>query len=115
MGNLYKIKRSTRYHPFDVPAPYGFLIKKIEHIGWASVCYDDLNQINKREYYPELEEYIFLEPNSVVLQLDETVNGKELERFSKTVKGKYVPDGNYIPCLLDERIMLIKSEFLKPL
>ena len=115
MGKLFKIRRSSRHHPFDVPAPYGFLVKKMEIGGWASVCYDERSGVNKREAEPDLEEYSFLEPNSVVLQLDESVIGKDLESFSKTVKGKYVPDGNYIPCLLDERLLLIKAEFLKPL
>lgn len=115
MGKLFKIRRANRYHPFDVPAPYGFLVKKTESGEWASVCYDETAGYNKREMEPDLEEYSFLEPNSVVLQLEESVIGKDLERFSKTVKGKYVPEGNYVPCLLDERLMLIKAEFLKPL
>lgn len=115
MGKLFKIKRSTRYHPFDVPAPYGFLVKKTETGEWASICYDEMAGINLRDTQPELEEYSFLEPNSIVLQLEDNVIGKSLERFSKTVKGKYVPEGNYIPCLLDERLLLIKAEFLKPL
>jgi len=115
MGKLFKIRRANRFHPFDVPAPYGFLVKKTEKGEWASICYDENAGINKREIEPDLEEYSFLEPNSVVLQLEESVIGKDLECFSKTVKGKYVPDGNYIPCLLNERLLLIKAEFLKPI
>lgn len=115
MGKLFKIRRSSRFHPFDVPVPYGFLVKKTEHGEWASICFDEASGINKRETLPELEEYSFIEPNSIVLQVEDGVIGKSLERFSKTVKGKYVPDGNYIPCLLNERLFLIKAEFLKPL
>lgn len=115
MGKLFKIKRSIRYNPFDVPAPYGFLVKKTESGQWASICYDEMADRNKREIQPELEEYSFLEPNSIVMQLDNMIMGKELEGFSRTIKGKYVPEGNYIPCLLDERLFLIREEFLKPL
>ena len=109
MGKLFKIRRT------GIAAPYGFLVKKTEKGQWASICYDEISDINTRDIEPDLEEYSFIEPNSVVLQLEESIKGKELERFSATIKGKYVPDGNYIPCLLDERLMLIKAEFLKPL
>ena len=114
MGKLFKIRRTGRFHPFDVAAPYGFLVKKTEKGQWASICYDEISDINTRDIEPDLEEYSFIEPNSVVLQLEESIKGKELERFSATIKGN-VPDGNYIPCLLDERLMLIKAEFLKPI
>ena len=84
-------------------------------MGWTSICYDEVNNINKRDFDPELEEYRFFEPDSIVFQLDKAINGKELERFRETVKGRHVSDGNYIPCLIDERLVLINSEFLKPL
>jgi len=108
MGKLFKIRRT------GIAAPYGFLVKKTEKRQWASICYDEISDINTRDIEPDLEEYSFIEPNSVVLQLEESIKGKELERFSATIKGN-VPDGNYIPCLLDERLMLIKAEFLKPI
>lgn len=115
MGKLFKIRRTGRFHPFDVAAPYGFLVKKTEKGQWASICYDESSNVNTRDNQPDLEEYSFIEPNSVVLQVEDSIRGKDLEHFSNTILGKYIPDGNYVPCLLDERLMLIKAEFLKPI
>jgi hypothetical protein len=56
MGKLFKIRRTGRFHPFDVAAPYGFLVKKTEKGQWASICYDEISNINTRDNQPDLEE-----------------------------------------------------------
>lgn len=115
MKKLYSIRKLSKKNPYAVPAPYGFLVKKTEKGQWASICYDEDTGVNARYKNPELIEYIFLESNTIAMQLDEMMNSFELEAFSKTVKNRYVPGGNYIPCLIDEKVMLIKEEFLNPI
>lgn len=113
MKKLYKIKNIDK--TYAVPAPYGFLIKKTDNGTWTSACYDERSQTNIRDIRPDIQEYIFLEPNTIVMQLDDIIAGGSLEAFSQTIKNKYIPGGSYIPCLLDERLMLIKEDFLNPL
>ncbi len=112
MKKLYSVRKLNKKNPYAVPAPYGFLVKKTETGHWASICYDEITGLNSKESRPDL---VFIESNSVAMQLEDTIDDAELDEFSKTVKNKYVPNGKYIPCLIDEKVLLIKEEFLNPI
>ena len=112
---IYSIRQLNKRR-YNIPNPFGYLAKKNSKGHWVSICYDEQTNTNLgNKSVLHSNEYVNIDNvEDVVLQIDNELGAEQLKEFEASIMGKYIPSGNYVPCLWDEKIMLIKTEFLTP-
>jgi hypothetical protein len=116
-NNIYSIigsNKATSYKRYNIPSPFGYLAKKSSKGYWISVCFDEKAGLNLANRDSSLSEYINISNvNDLAIQIDEELSLEQMKEFEASIMGKHIPSGKYVPCLLDERIVILRKEFLQ--
>jgi len=101
---IYKILRGVKslvYKRYNIPDAFGYPAIKNSQGKWVSS-----SASQPIVFIDNLEE--------TVLQIDDALDGNDFKEFAKSLgEYHYIPAGKYIPCLLNEKIMLISKNFLQ--
>jgi len=100
--NILRNINSTAHKKYNVPDPFGYLATKNSQGKWISSARQPIVFIDNSE--------------ETVLQIDEALDGNDFKEFANSLRDyHYILDGSYIPCLLDEKVILISKNFLQPI
>lgn len=100
--NILRNLKSSAHKVYNVPDPFGYLATKNPQGHWVSSAKHPIVFIDNSE--------------ETVLQIDEALDGNDFKEFANSLGDyHYIPDGSYIPCLLDEKVILISKNFLQPI
>lgn len=116
-NNIYSIigsNKAASYKRYNIPSPFGYLAKKSSKGNWISICFDEKAGLNLANQNQSLNEYINISDiDDVAIQIDEELDLEQFKEFEASIMGKHIPSGKYVPCLLDEKIVIVRKEFLQ--
>ncbi len=102
---IYSVLRNIKslsHKAYNVPDPYGYPVTKNSQGKWVSSARQPIMFIDNLK--------------ETVLQIDKALDKNDFKEFSKSLGNyHYILAESYIPCLLDEKVMLISKNFLQPI
>jgi len=100
---IFSIINPKSYKKYNIPSPFGYLVTKNSEGKWI----------------PSGQPLVFIDNSQdTALQVDEVLNRNDFKEFVANMErdsAHYAWQAeSFIPCLFNERIMLIAKNFLQP-